>query len=317
MGWQCHQLDHMQIIFTSLQTDNHTNTSSLNFLQAGCSSRQPTNSVKALKSMKCIYYWYVICCFVISNSASRSRSRSSAKKLRSRSRSPVRRESARRKSRSRSPVKQRSRSPREHPASKRGPQTPPDGSHSPSPVRGGARRGSRSHSPLKSRSKSPSEHRVSDRGPRTPQNGSPQENSEAQTSAEHRSTSPAAGDNPRHSRQSRSPPKNRSRSPSPQQGGRRGPHTPPSPSTTKWSSICHGCRGCAKRKVTEPRNASFLVTQPKIYQTLQDVSKISHFTHICVIVAQQCLHAWHWSVVIGHFLCGYSSWVLTRVFSIF
>jgi len=31
MGWQWHQLDHMQIIFTSLQTDNHARTSSLNF----------------------------------------------------------------------------------------------------------------------------------------------------------------------------------------------------------------------------------------------------------------------------------------------
>jgi len=29
MGWQWHQLDHMQIICTSLQTDNHTSTSSL------------------------------------------------------------------------------------------------------------------------------------------------------------------------------------------------------------------------------------------------------------------------------------------------
>jgi len=26
MGWQWHQLDHMQIIFTSLQTDNHLTT---------------------------------------------------------------------------------------------------------------------------------------------------------------------------------------------------------------------------------------------------------------------------------------------------
>jgi len=30
-GWQWHQLDHMQISCTSLQTDNHTSTSSLNF----------------------------------------------------------------------------------------------------------------------------------------------------------------------------------------------------------------------------------------------------------------------------------------------
>ena len=31
MGWQWHQLDHMQIICTSLQTDNHTSTSPLSF----------------------------------------------------------------------------------------------------------------------------------------------------------------------------------------------------------------------------------------------------------------------------------------------
>ena len=30
-GWQWHQLDHMQTICTSLHTDNHINTSSLNF----------------------------------------------------------------------------------------------------------------------------------------------------------------------------------------------------------------------------------------------------------------------------------------------
>jgi len=39
MGWQWHQLNHMQIICTSLQTDNHASTSSLNVLQAGCSSQ--------------------------------------------------------------------------------------------------------------------------------------------------------------------------------------------------------------------------------------------------------------------------------------
>jgi len=31
LGWQWHQLDHMQTICTLLQTYNHTNTSSLNF----------------------------------------------------------------------------------------------------------------------------------------------------------------------------------------------------------------------------------------------------------------------------------------------
>jgi len=40
----------MQIICTSLQTDNHASISSLSCLQAGCSSWCPTNSVKALKA---------------------------------------------------------------------------------------------------------------------------------------------------------------------------------------------------------------------------------------------------------------------------
>jgi len=47
--WQWHQLDHMQVC-TSLQTDNHTSTPPLSFLQAGCPSCCPTNSVKALKA---------------------------------------------------------------------------------------------------------------------------------------------------------------------------------------------------------------------------------------------------------------------------
>jgi len=47
--WQWHQLGHMQVC-TSLQTDNHASTSSLSFLQAGCPSCHPTNSVKALKA---------------------------------------------------------------------------------------------------------------------------------------------------------------------------------------------------------------------------------------------------------------------------
>jgi len=49
MGRQWHQLDHVQIVCTSLQTDNYASTSSINVLQAGCSSWHPTNSVKALK----------------------------------------------------------------------------------------------------------------------------------------------------------------------------------------------------------------------------------------------------------------------------
>jgi len=47
--WQWHQLDHMQVCI-SLQTDNHASTTPLSFLQTGCPSCRPTNSVKALKA---------------------------------------------------------------------------------------------------------------------------------------------------------------------------------------------------------------------------------------------------------------------------
>ena len=47
--WQWHQLGHMQIC-TLLQTDNDSSTPPLCFLQAGCPSCRPTNSVKALKA---------------------------------------------------------------------------------------------------------------------------------------------------------------------------------------------------------------------------------------------------------------------------
>ena len=47
--WQWHQLGHVQVC-TSLQTDNHASTPPLCFLQAGCPSCRPTNSVKALKA---------------------------------------------------------------------------------------------------------------------------------------------------------------------------------------------------------------------------------------------------------------------------
>jgi len=47
--WQWHQLDHMQVCI-SLQTDSHASTPPLSFLQAGCPSCRPTNSVKALKA---------------------------------------------------------------------------------------------------------------------------------------------------------------------------------------------------------------------------------------------------------------------------
>jgi len=71
MGWQWHQLGHMQIICTTLQTDNHASTPSLNFLRARCSSWCPTNSVKALKAVTllillqlpfCSYAHHNVCC---------------------------------------------------------------------------------------------------------------------------------------------------------------------------------------------------------------------------------------------------------------
>jgi len=46
--WQ-HQLGHM-LVCTLLQTDNHDSTPPVTFLQAGCPSCHPTNSIKALKA---------------------------------------------------------------------------------------------------------------------------------------------------------------------------------------------------------------------------------------------------------------------------
>ena len=50
--WQCHQLGHMQVC-TSLQTDNHANTSPLSFLQAGAlPAAQPTASKHRTREIK-------------------------------------------------------------------------------------------------------------------------------------------------------------------------------------------------------------------------------------------------------------------------
>jgi len=54
MGWQWHQLDHMQIICISRQTDNHASTSSLNF------SWCPAISVKALKTNFATHFTKII-----------------------------------------------------------------------------------------------------------------------------------------------------------------------------------------------------------------------------------------------------------------
>jgi len=52
--WKWHQLGHMQVCILP-QTDNHTSTPPLSFLQAGCPSCRPTNSVKTLKA-----YYYTV-----------------------------------------------------------------------------------------------------------------------------------------------------------------------------------------------------------------------------------------------------------------
>jgi len=53
--WQWHQLGHIMQVCTALQTDSHASTPPLSFLQAGCPSCCPTNSIKALKATSIIY----------------------------------------------------------------------------------------------------------------------------------------------------------------------------------------------------------------------------------------------------------------------
>ena len=68
MGWQWHQLDHMQIICTSLQRDKHTSASPLKFLQAGFPSCHPTNSIKALKALW-NHYKHILMHLCVSNNS--------------------------------------------------------------------------------------------------------------------------------------------------------------------------------------------------------------------------------------------------------
>ena len=53
--WQWHQLGNRQVC-TLLQTGNHARTPPLSFLQSGCPSCRPTNSVKALKAITVITF---------------------------------------------------------------------------------------------------------------------------------------------------------------------------------------------------------------------------------------------------------------------
>jgi len=65
-------LGHRHIIFTSLQTDNHTNTISLQFFtgRVGCSSWRPTNSIKVLKAKHVCSHSCCITVLLICNSYS-------------------------------------------------------------------------------------------------------------------------------------------------------------------------------------------------------------------------------------------------------
>jgi len=56
MGWQWHQLDYMQIICTSLQTDNHTSTAPLSFYWPDAfPPAQPTASKHWRQCMTLLY----------------------------------------------------------------------------------------------------------------------------------------------------------------------------------------------------------------------------------------------------------------------
>jgi len=68
--WQWHQLGRMQVC-TLLQTDNNTGTPPLSFLQAGCPSCRPTNSIKALKaSDECVVTQLRCCCLNVADRSS-------------------------------------------------------------------------------------------------------------------------------------------------------------------------------------------------------------------------------------------------------
>jgi len=66
--WRWHQLGHMQVC-TTLQTDNHANTPPLSFLQAGCPSCRPTNSIKALKALDMEQKYVTVLCIPLVTSA--------------------------------------------------------------------------------------------------------------------------------------------------------------------------------------------------------------------------------------------------------
>jgi len=65
MGWQWHQLDHMQIIYTLLQTDNHASTSSLSFFTGRMLFMTPNQQCQSIEGKPGIL---IIFSFVTTNS---------------------------------------------------------------------------------------------------------------------------------------------------------------------------------------------------------------------------------------------------------
>jgi len=64
MGWQWHQLAHMQIICTSFQTDNHANTLSLNFFYRQMLLLTPNQQCQSTGCYITLY-WYCRVLFML------------------------------------------------------------------------------------------------------------------------------------------------------------------------------------------------------------------------------------------------------------
>jgi len=58
MGWQWHQLDHMEIIYTLLQTGNHASTSSLNFFTGQMLFLTPNQQCQSTEGKHISYHAY-------------------------------------------------------------------------------------------------------------------------------------------------------------------------------------------------------------------------------------------------------------------
>jgi len=61
MAWQWYQLNHMQIICTSLQTDNHSSTSPLSFFTGRMPFLPPNQQSQSTKSNPL----FITCAFII------------------------------------------------------------------------------------------------------------------------------------------------------------------------------------------------------------------------------------------------------------